>query len=305
MLTVPPYLKNGDTIGIVCPAGYMPAEKMKICIDALHQWGYEVKIGKTAGSQHYYFSGTDEERLNDLQAMLDDKTVNAVLCARGGYGISRIIDLINFKNFIKNPKWVIGYSDVTILHAHLFSQLKIASLHAPMAAAFNNDGAEQKYVQSLQKVLKGEEANYSCKSHSLNRIGITKGKLVGGNLSLLVHLIATKSDFNTRNKILFIEDAGEYIYHIDRMMMQLKRAGRLDKLAGLIIGSFTELKDTVIPFGQSVYELIWDKVKEYDYPVCFNFPVGHTDTNVALKIGVQHKLSVEGNNVMLTEIKGS
>ncbi len=301
MVIVPPYLKKGNTIALICPSGYMPAEKMQTCIETLLQWGYKVKTGITAGNQYHYFSGTDEQRLQDLKMMLDDKTIQAIFCARGGYGISRIIDRIDFKRFRKNPKWIIGYSDVTILHAHLFSQFKIASLHAPMAAAFNEGGNENEYVQSLRKALSGKKLNYSCEAHPLNRIGSASGRLIGGNLSLLVHVIGTKSDINTKNKILFLEDVGEYKYHIDRMMMQLKRSGKLELLSGLIIGGFTEMKDTVIPFGQNIYEMIFDKVKEYDYPVCFDFPVSHTDRNYALKIGVRHKLAVEKNKVTLVE----
>src|SRR5215210_7103494 len=153
MITIPPYLKKGDTVGIVCPAGYMPYQKAEICINTLQQWGFKVKVGKTLGNQFNYFSGTDEERLRDLQFMMDDAEVKAILCARGGYGLSRIIDDLNFKRFKKNPKWIIGYSDITVLHAHLYTKLNIASLHSPMAAAFNEGGAENEFVQSLFKPL--------------------------------------------------------------------------------------------------------------------------------------------------------
>lgn len=302
MILIPPYLRKDDTIGIVCPAGYMPFEKAKACISSLHEWGFKVKVGKTLGNRYNYFSGTDEERLNDLQSMLDDSEVKAILCGRGGYGLSRIIDDVNFKRFKKNPKWIIGYSDITLLHAHLFSQLKIASLHSPMASAFNNGGAKNEFVQALKCVLTGERYNYSCNAHSLNKNGIAQGLLVGGNLSLLIHLIGTASDVDTKNKILFLEDIGEYLYNIDRMMMQLKRAGKLNKLAGLIIGGFTEIKDTTIPFGQDVYSIIHEKVKEFDYPVCFNFPVSHTERNYPLKVGVLHQLEVSENGVKVKEL---
>ena len=266
------------------------------------QWGFKVKIGKTLGNQFNYFSGTDAERLTDLQQMLDDAEVKAILCARGGYGLSRIIDDIDFKRFEKNPKWIIGYSDITILHAHIYTKYKIASLHSPMAAAFNNGGAENEFVQSLRKAITGKLYSYSRDGNFLNREGLAQGELIGGNLSLIIHLIGTVSDFDTRNKILFLEDVGEYLYNIDRMMMQLKRAGKLEELSALIIGGFTELKDTTIPFGQNVYDLIFDKIKEYDYPVCFDFPVSHTDRNYALKIGVKHQLSVTEREVILKEL---
>ncbi len=299
MISIPPYLKKGDCIGIVCPSGFMLLEKVETCIKTLQQWGFKVKVGKTIGSQFNYFSGTDEERLNDLQTMLDDENIKAILCSRGGYGLSRIIDKIDFSSFVKNPKWIIGYSDVTILQAHIFTNFNIASLHSPMADAFNK--GENEFIHSIKLNLVDEKISYSCEKNSLNKKGIAKGKLLGGNLSIIAHLIGSSSSFNTENKILFIEDVGEYIYNIDRMMMQLKRTGMLKGLRALIVGSFTEMKDTTIPFGQNVYDLIFDKVKEYDYPVCFGFPVGHVKENYALKIGVEYELKVD-EEVVLKEI---
>jgi muramoyltetrapeptide carboxypeptidase len=298
---IPPYLKQGDTIGMLCPSGYMPFEKAQKCIDVLQQWGFKVQLGKTLGSQYNYFSGTDEERLNDLQLMLDNENIKAIYCARGGYGLSRIIDKINFEKFIQNPKWIIGYSDITLLHAHIYSNYNIASLHAPMAAAFNEIETSEEYIYSIYKSLVGEQQLYKTASYNLNKQGNCEGELVGGNLALLAHIIGTKSDISTKNKILFIEDIGEYKYNIDRMLMHLKRAGKLDELAGLIVGSFTEIKDTTIPFGQNIKEIIFDKIKEYNYPVCFDFPVGHTEKNYALKIGVKYKLTVS-DEVRLEEV---
>ncbi|HRH61107.1 MAG TPA: LD-carboxypeptidase, partial [Chitinophagaceae bacterium] len=268
----PPYLQKGDTIGMICPSGFMKVGKAKTCIETLQQWGYKVKVGKTLGNQFHYFSGTDDERLNDLQQMLNDDEVKAVFCARGGYGMSRIIDRIDFRRFRKNPKWIIGFSDITLLHAHVYSKFHIVSLHAPMASAFNDDGAKNEFVLSLKNALGGKNANYNCAAHALNRNGKATGKLIGGNLSLLAHSIGSASEIKTAKHILFLEDVGEYLYNVDRMMLQLKRSGKLDKLAGLIIGGFTEMKDTTIPFGQEVSEIIFDKVREYDYPVCFDFP---------------------------------
>lgn len=298
---MPPYLKKGDKIGIVCPAGYMPYEKAETAINILQEWGYEVIIGSTLGSQFNYFSGTDKQRLNDLQQMMDDSTIKAILCARGGYGTGRVIDKLNFKKFKKDPKWIIGFSDITILQSHLFSKYKIASLHAPMAAAFNDNGYKNAYVQSLKKALSGEKISYQCAPHAFNKKGTASGILIGGNLSLITHLLSTSSDIKTRDKILFIEDAGEYIYNIDRMLYQLKRAGKLAKIAALIVGGFTEMKDTIIPFGQSEEEVIRDVVKDYDYPVCFNFPVSHGMENYALKIGCSYTLNVSKNNILLKE----
>jgi len=302
MITIPPYLQKGDTIGIICPAGYMPFEKVQTCIDTLQKWGYKIKPGKTLGSQFHYFSGTDEERLSDLQQMLDDDNVKAVLCARGGYGLSRIIDALDFKKFKKNPKWIIGYSDVTVLHAHLFAKHQTAALHSPMAGAFNDGGDKNEFVQSLRKALSGKAYSYSCPTHVLNRKGNAEADLVGGNLSLIAHLTGTASDINTKNKVLFLEDIGEYLYNIDRMFIQLKRAGKFENLAGLVIGGFTDMKDTTTPFGQNVYELIFDKIKEYHYPVCFDFPVSHSEKNYALKVGIPHMLSVGKTKTILKEI---
>ncbi len=298
---IPPYLKQDDTIGIICPSGFMPFDKAKKCIDILQQWGFKVQVGKTLGNQNNYFSGTDEERLNDLQLMLDDKNIKAVFCARGGYGLSRIIDDINFENFIRHPKWIVGYSDVTLLHAHIFSNFNIASLHAPMAAAFNEMEESEEYINSIYKSLIGEHQIYKSASHNLNRNGACEGELVGGNLALLAHIIGTKSDINTKNKILFIEDIGEYKYNVDRMLMQLKRAGKLNELAGLIVGRFTEIKDTTIPFGKNIYDIIFDAIKQYNYPVCFDFPVGHVKENYALKIGVKYKLLISEDEVLLKD----
>jgi muramoyltetrapeptide carboxypeptidase len=303
MIRTPPYLKKGDTIAITCPAGYMEADKVQTCIDSLKQWGYKVMLGKTIGSKSKtYFSGTDEERCSELQAMLDDKNINAILCGRGGYGVSRIIDRLDFTLFKKHPKWIIGFSDITVLLAHLNQQLKTASLHAPMANAFNDGGAKKSYVQSLQKALKGVKSNYSCQTHAFNRAGDCSGELVGGNLALIAHLAGTKSAYKTTGKILFIEDIGEYIYNIDRMIIQLKRAGMLSGLSGLVVGKFTDVHKTVRPFGQTVQQIIQSHIAEYDYPVCYDFPVSHEEENVALKVGVPHSLKITKNKATLKEV---
>lgn len=302
MITTPPYLQPGDAIGIVCPAGAMPVEKVSECIRVLNEeWEFLTKVGNTIGKSFNYFSGTDEERLNDFQQMLDDDEVKAVLCARGGYGMTRIIDSINFKKFKKNPKWIIGYSDITILHSHLYTNYAISSIHAPMAGAFNDAGYINRYVQSLKAVVEGKKIKYSVDAHEFNKKGEAIGELIGGNLTLIAHMIGTESDSKTRGRILFIEDVGEYLYNIDRMMYQLKRSGKLSKLAGLIVGGFTDIKDTERPFGQTAYEIIRDVVSEYDFPVCFGFPVSHEKENYALKIGVGYKLKVGKNKIVLEE----
>lgn len=303
MIKIPPYLKKGDTIGITCPAGYMAKEKAKTCIDTLQRWGFEVMVGKTLGSSSgNYFSGTDEERLTEFQAMLDSDSIRAILCGRGGYGVSRIIDQLDFTRFKKQPKWIIGYSDITVLHAHIYTNYKIASLHSPMAAAFNNDEYKNEYITSLNKAITGKKARYQCAAHLYNKEGSATGELVGGNLSLVTHLIGTPSDISTKNKILFLEDIGEHIYSIDRMLHQLKRSGKLDELAALIIGGFTDIKDTDRPFGKTIEEAINEVLKNYDFPVCFNFPVSHGKENYALKVGVQYELKIGKKKVYLMEL---
>lgn len=302
MIKLPPYLEKGDTIGIVCPSGYLPVEKISDCLRILNEdWGFTTKVGKTVGNQFNYFSGTDEERLDDFQQMLDDDQVKAIMCGRGGYGVSRIIDRIDFKKFKKKPKWIIGYSDITLLHEHIYSNYNISSIHGPMSSAFLQDCFLKNYVDSLRNVLTGKKIRYTLDPSKLDRKGEGVGELVGGNLSLLVHTIGTPSDVKTKGRILFLEDVGEYVYHIDRMMNQLKRSGKLSKLAGLIIGSFSDMKDTQRPFGQDVYDVIYEAVQEYDYPVCFGFPVGHEKENYALKYGAGYKLKVGKNKTVLEE----
>lgn len=300
MIKNPPSLKKGDTIGLVCPSGFMDKKRTAKCIATLESWGYKVKLGETIGGKSTnYFSGTDEERLKDFQTMLDDDDINAILCARGGYGLSRIIEGINFNKFKKNPKWIIGFSDITVLHSHIFSTLQISTLHAPMASAFK-DG-ENEFILSLKNALKGNKGNYQCAVHELNKTGKAEDILVGGNLSLLVHLIGTKSDIDTKGKILFLEEIGEQLYNIDRMMHQLKRSGKLEKLYGLIIGGFTDCKDTERPFGKNAQQIITELVKDYNYPLCFNFPVSHENENYALKVGCKYELNVGKSKVTLKE----
>lgn len=234
--------------------------------------------------------------------MMDDKHIHAILCGRGGYGMGRIIDRLNFKKFERNPKWVIGFSDITVLHAHLNRVYGIASIHGPMAAAFNEGGDENPYLQSLKAMLLGEKALYTASANSLNQTGSAKGRLLGGNLSLIAHLTGTPSAYKTKGKLLFLEDVGEQLYNIDRMAHQLKRAGLLDDLAGLILGGFTENKDTDRPFGQTVIEIFRHLLKDAAYPVCFDFPVSHDKENLALKVGGRYHLSVQPEGVELKEL---
>lgn len=302
MKKIPSDLKKGDTIGIVAPAGFIPIEKIQSCIEILDSWGYSIKLGSTTHSQsNNYFSGSDEERISDLQEMLDDRNIKAILCARGGYGISRIIDRIDFDKFRKHPKWIIGYSDITLLHSHLYSNYKISSLHAPMASAFADGEINNPFIESIRFAIEGKKIHYKCLPHSYNKTGSTSGILIGGNLTLLTHMIGTSSDLNYKNKLLFIEDVGEYIYNVDRMFIQLKRSGKLEKLSGLLIGGFTEMKDTERPFGKKVYDILLEHLNEYEFPVAFGFPVSHTKENLTLKVGLDYELIVNEQSVELKE----
>ena len=296
----PSHIKQGDTIGIVCPSGYIPLEKVQVCIQTLEKWGYKVKLGTTVGAKKDSFSGTDQQRAEDLQTMLDDDSVKAILCARGGYGASRIINTINFNRFNEQPKWVIGFSDITVLHAAILQQ-NCMSIHGPMAAAFAKGAAGEPYIQSLKQVLEGEKTSYTIPANSMNSLGVTKAEMVGGNLCMLAHLIGSKNAIDTNGKILFLEDVGEYHYNIDRLIIQCKNAGLFDNLAGLVIGGFTDLKDPSSDFGASAYEIIKEHILGYTYPICFDFPISHSLPNFAIKQGQVYSLAISAQEVSLTE----
>ena len=305
---IPPYLKMGDTIGITCPAGFITMEEILPSVQLMESWGYQVKIGQTVGAKDFTFGGTVQERAVDLQQMMDDTKVKAIMCARGGYGAVSIIDLLDFKHFKAHPKWIIGFSDITVLHCHLNRNFKIASIHSKMCNSFPSDWTLAEPVQietilSIRQALAGQDLRYNAPLNDFNRIGEAQGVLIGGNLSIIENLAGSNSDINTDGKILFLEDTGEYLYSIDRMFWNLKRSGKLSKLKGLIIGGFKikpELEGE--EFGKTIEEIVWEKVKMYQYPVCFDFPVGHQRNNFALKCGVKHTLSVGKQGSMLTSI---
>jgi muramoyltetrapeptide carboxypeptidase len=295
-MKTPPYLNKGDKIGIVACARKISREEVQPAIDILVSWGLAVKLGDNLFKVQDQFSGTDEERAADLQDMLDDPEIKAVISARGGYGTMRIIDKIDFTKFKALPKWVIGYSDITVLHSHIYN-MGIETLHATMPINFTKNAEA---TETLRKALFGEGLSYRLKSHSLNRKGNAEAELVGGNLSLLFALTGSSSDINTNGTILFIEDLDEYLYHVDRMMVNLKRSGRLSGLKGLIVGGMSEMKDNLVPFGKNAEEIIMDAVKEYDFPVCFDFPAGHIDKNNALIIGRKVKLLVNDSGATVS-----
>jgi muramoyltetrapeptide carboxypeptidase len=308
-IKIPFYLKPGDTIGITCPSGYMSAEDIVPAVNKMKEWGFEILVGDTVGAKDFTFAGSDEQRAKDFQNMIDDSSVKAIMLGRGGYGAVRIIDAINFKNFIVKPKWIIGFSDATVFHSHLNRNYGIASIHSKMCNSFPDDwsNAEPKQIDSIESIrrcLTGERMDYTAVSNNNNRMGIADGILIGGNLSILQNLAATKSDINTHGKILFLEEVEEYMYSIDRMLWNLKRSGKLDKLKGLVLGGFNKIKpdDPGEDFGKTIYDIVIEKVREYTYPVCFDFPVGHQKENYALKCGVKHKLTVSDNSITLTEV---
>jgi muramoyltetrapeptide carboxypeptidase len=302
-MIVPPYLKKGDTIGITCASSYLASENVDACIQTLQNWGFEVMVGKTVGGHSKnYFSAVDADKITELQAMLDSADIKAILFGRGGYGMGRIIDKLSFKKFKKHPKWLIGFSDITVLHCHLQNKFNIASIHGPMAIGFNKEKSSEQSIKALQQVITGKKINHQCASHEFNTLGKAKGTLVGGNLALLCNVIGTPSDFKTKDAILFIEDLGEYKYSIDRMFYQLKRSGKLHQLAGLIIGGFTDIKDTERPFGKSVEQIIKDIIQEYDYPVCFQFPISHGKDNLSVKVGCSYTLNVTQSKTTLKEM---
>lgn len=302
-LKTPSPIKPGDKIRIVSPAGKVAEKYVLPAVEWLTQQGYKVELGKHVFASHFQFSGTDAERLEDLQTAFDDPETAAIICSRGGYGTVRIIEQIDFSNFKKNPRWLVGFSDITVLHAAL-NKLNIATIHGTMPRYFFDDNnLPTENLETLMKLLRGNEGKYKIGALPENRIGSCTAEVVGGNLSIIVSLFGTKYETDTRGKILFIEDIDEYLYHTDRMMHQLKLAGKLDKLAGLIVGDFTDVKDNESPFGKTVHEIIAEAVADYDYPVCYGFPAGHDKRNLALVFGKTWKMDVAEKDVTLEMIE--
>lgn len=297
----PPKLTPGCTIGILCPAGAIPMGKVTICAQVLESWGYQVRIGKTVGTQFGHFAASDLDRQNELQSMMDDPEIHAILCARGGYGLSRIVAELDFTKIKAAPKWIIGFSDITILHAAL-QKHGIQSIHGPMAAGFGKGETGLPYIMALKQMLEGTAIKVDAKAHPANCLGQSKGVLVGGNLCLMTHLIGSENQLDTKGKILCIEDVGEYHYNIDRMLIQCKNAGLLDGLAGLVVGGFTDMKDDAKAFGETVTEIIQRLTKGANYPICFDFPISHELNNMPVQLGATYQLSVTEHAAVLTKI---
>lgn len=287
---MPSRLKAGDKVIIISSARKVLAEEVNAAVEVLKSWGLLVEFGDNLFAEFNQFAGSDLQRTNDLQKAIDDENVKAILFARGGYGTVRIVDAINFYTLTKNPKWFIGFSDITVLHAHLEKNFGIATLHSPMA--FNFQKTPEEVLEKIKSLLFEGSQQYKVAAHPMNRKGESEGLLIGGNLSIIYSLLGSVSDSDTDGKILFLEDLDEYLYHIDRMLQSLKRAGKLAKLAGLIIGGMNDMKDNLVPFGKSPEEIILDAVKEFDYPVCFGFTSGHLPINFPLLLGDKIHFSV-------------
>lgn len=296
-MKIPPYLKKGDTVAIVCTARKFFPEDAKPAIELLESWGLKAKLGRTIGLDSCQLGGTDAERIADFQKMMDDDNIKAIWCARGGYGTVRIIDSLDFTKFIKHPKWIMGFSDVTVLHSQLNVE-RVATLHSIMP--FTVPKAPEEVKETLRKALFGEAISYTIPSKPYDVKGKASGELVGGNISILYSLLGSKSSIDTKGKILFIEDLDEYLYHIDRMMMNLKRNGCLESIKGIIVGGMTKMKDNDIPWGKNALEIIEDVTKSYNIPVVYNFPAGHIKDNRALILGntITLEVSATGSTVV-------
>lgn len=296
-MIIPPYLKKGDAVAIIATARKISKQEIEPAVALLQEQRLQVVLGKNLFETDNQYAGTDEQRAEDLQWVLNNKEIKAIIIARGGYGTVRLLERIDFTEFTKQPKWLVGYSDVTVLHSAIHN-FGIATLHATMPINFLKN---QEATQSLIACLFGKENKITVAPTILNKNGNAKGQLIGGNLSLLYALSGTAYDIDTTNKILFIEDLDEYLYHIDRMMMQLKLSGKLKSLKGLIVGGMTDMRDNNIPFGKTAEEIITDAVKDYNYPVCFNFPAGHIDRNLALCFGKEITLTVNDDAVVFSD----
>lgn len=301
MHKTPPYLKVGDAVILVSPAGKVDGKKVQNAKFHLESWGLKVELGDHSLGAYHYFSGSDLQRKDDFQYALNNPEIKAIFCTRGGYGSIRILDQLDFTLFMQQPKWIVGFSDITVFHSQL-SGLGIPSVHGMMPVQFPEFPLTNSGLESLKKALFGEPLTYTLDHHSLNRQGSAMGILVGGNLSILYSLLGDKICPDFSDKILFLEDVGEYHYHLDRMMMAIRRKGVFDQIKGLIVGAFNEMKEGETPFGSDYFTIISEIVKSYSFPVCFNFPAGHITDNHTLvfnsltNISVKQKKSIIKNN---------
>lgn len=296
-MKIPPYLKKGDTVAIVCTARKFFPDEAKPAIDLLESWGLKVKLGKTIGLDSCQLGGTDDQRAADFQDQLDNDNIKAIWCARGGYGTVRIIDMIDFSKFKKHPKWVMGFSDVTVLHSHI-NTLNVATLHSIMP--FTVPKAPEEVKETFKNALFGIKNSYIIPSKSYDKKGVAKGELVGGNLSIIYSLLGSKSSIETKDKILFIEDLDEYLYHIDRMLYNMKRNDYFKNVKGIIVGSMRDMHDNEIPFGQNEVQIISEIAKDLNIPIAFEFCAGHQKDNRTLMLGSQVSFEVNDTEIKLT-----
>ena len=292
------HLQQGDKVAVVAPAGYISEGSLDAMTACMERWGLRVCRGSQVYAQHHQFAGADAQRAADLQEAISNAEIKAVICARGGYGCSRIVDAVDFSPLLQCPKWLVGYSDITVLHAR-WNRMGVASIHGVMSGKFPADGGDNENTESLRKALFGEPLHYTIPAHPLNKTGRTEGLLTGGNIALVAHLTGSVDELNTAGKILFLEDVGEYLYALDRMMRQLQRSGQLQQIKGLILGYFTDMKDHATSFGASAYEIVSAYVRDLDIPVCVGFPAGHEEPNLSLVFGKPVTLTVETSQTIL------
>lgn len=293
----PANLKPGDKIAILSTARKISMEELVAAIEIIQQFGFEVVLGKSIGASYNQFAGTDAERAKDLEFFFKQADIKAILCARGGYGTGRLLDLLDFSLLKKNPKWLIGYSDITALHLYIHKHLQVQTLHASMPINFKTNSQES--LQSLFGILQGEKPTYNFPTHAFNKPGTVEGELIGGNLSVIYSMQAGIAEIDCADKILFIEDLDEYLYHIDRMLLNLKLSGKLANLKGLIVGGMTDMNDNTIPFGKSALDIIKEYCAAYNFPIVFDFPAGHLAHNLALTLGAKVRLESSSTNSTL------
>lgn len=291
-----PYLKAGDRVALAAPARAVSPEEMAPAIATLEEWGLKVVVPDGLYERDGQLAGCDGHRAALMQRLLDDPNIAAIVCARGGYGTVRIVDRLDLTRFAEHPKWIVGYSDVTVLHSHLHATLGLPTLHATMPVNFPTDGSPCPATESLRHALFGTPQDIAWGAHPLDRKGTVQGVAVGGNLSILYSLLGSRSQVDTRGKIMLIEDLDEYLYHIDRMMQALRRAGMLDGLAGLVVGALSDMHDNTIAWGHTAEEIVAEAVADHNYPVAFNAPIGHIGTaNQAITLGIPLTLTIETN----------
>ena len=300
-LIQPPYLKTGDTVAIVAPSGILKNrnDEVQRAVTLLQSWGLNAIVGNNVFSKSDHFAGTDDERCEDFQKALDDPTVSAIWCARGGYGTVRILDKLDYTKFKKHPKWVIGYSDITALHNQIHNE-GYQSIHALMCVSLTQDLDDIKEtLATFKSTIFGNPVNYTLVGSDYNRVGETNGLLVGGNLSVLHTMLGSETSLDMSGKILFIEDIGEYKYHIDRMLQSLKRAGYFENCKGVIVGDVSKVRKNTTLWGKSIEQLVLDALADYDFPIAFNMPAGHEKDNRAMVLGKKIELKVEKDSSSL------